>query len=181
MTPEDWGTQVQAAERDREFSEYVAARSLALTRTAYLLCGDRHRAEDLVQTALTKLYVAWGRARRADSIDAYVRKILVRASIDDSRRPWRRREFMFAASMPDTGSPPTDESYQSPLLDELRCLPHGQRAAVVLRYWHDVSVEETADLLNCSTSTVKTQSARGLRRLREALAANTESNEAHCE
>ena len=165
--------------RDREFSDYVARRSPALTRTAYLLCGDRHRAEDLVQITLTKLYLAWGRARRADSIDAYVRKILVRTSMDEARRPWRRREYFFAATVPEPQAAGADESYQSPLLDELKRLPQGQRAAVVLRYWHDLSVEETADLLNCSSSTVKTQSARGLQRLRAALTANTETNGVH--
>lgn len=77
-------------DRDRSFGEYVAARRAHLYRTAYLLCGDPHRAEDIVQLALTKLYVAWPRVSRLDSVDAYVRRIVVNAHIDETRRPWRR-------------------------------------------------------------------------------------------
>ena len=163
-------------QRDREFSDYVAAQSVALARTAFLLCGDRHRADDLVQIALSKLYVAWDRAQRADSIDAYTRQILVRASIDESRRPWRRREFVSDSPASACGGAVMDDGLDSPVFEELRRLPPGQRAAVVLRYWHDLSVQETANLLNCSRSTVKTQSARGLQRLRDAMAKNIQTN-----
>ena len=165
--------------RDTEFSAYVALRSPALLRTAFLLCGDRHRADDLVQIALTKLYVAWERAERADSVDAYARKVLVRVSIDEARRPWRRRELLSSAQAVDHPEPEPDRMLESPVFDALRELPHGQRAAVVLRYWHDLSIEEVADLLNCSKSTVKTQSARGLERLRAALTENAQENGAN--
>ena len=154
--------------RDREFTVFVEQGSGQLARTAYLLCGDMHRAEDLVQIALAKMYVAWSRVRRADSIDAYARQVLVRVCIDESRRPWRR-ETVHAELRRDVAGPQGDLPFESPVLDELRRLPAGQRAAVVLRYWHDLSVEETADLMSCSRSTVKTQSARGLERLRAVL------------
>src|SRR5690349_23733214 len=78
--------------RDEEFSAYVAQRRTQLRRIAYLLCGDVHKAEDLVQTALMKVYVAWPRVQRAGNVDAYVRRILVNSNVDESRRPWRREE-----------------------------------------------------------------------------------------
>lgn len=152
-------------QRDEEFTHYVAARSTDLKRAAYLLCGDAHRAEDLVQITLTKLYVAWERIERRDAVDAYARQILVRAAIDESRRPWRRE--VVAAQTPE--APTADPAYDDALLAELAELPPRQRAAVVLRYWNDLSVEETARLMGCTPSTVKTQSARGLERLRTLL------------
>src|SRR5688500_9144554 len=88
---------------EAEFREYVAARSLSLRRTAYLLCGDWHRAEDLVQSALTSLYLSWSRVRDPGSVDAYVRAILVRRAIDESRRPWRRERV--GADLPDEPVP----------------------------------------------------------------------------
>jgi RNA polymerase sigma-70 factor (sigma-E family) len=151
------------AERDREFAAYVAARSPQLLRTAYLLCGDRHRAEDLVQVTLTKLYVAWERVEKRDALDAYARQAMVRASGDESRRPWRRREVPSGDDRAAVGG--------SAVFDELRRLPPRQRAAVVLRYWNDLSVEETATLMGCSANAVKTHAARGLAKLRVALAA----------
>ncbi|QWZ09698.1 SigE family RNA polymerase sigma factor [Nocardioides panacis] len=172
---------MRRSERDLRFTKYVAARSGQLTRTAYLLCGDRHRAEDLVQIALTKLYVAWNRVDRSATIDAYVPQILVRASIDESRRPWRRREV---ADGHDRGHLPArdgEPDVGSPVFAALAALPPGQRAAVVLRYWNDLSVEETARLIGCSRSTVKTQASRGLERLRAALESTPSANGANHE
>ncbi|CAL9667806.1 RNA polymerase sigma-E factor [Actinosynnema sp. ALI-1.44] len=154
-------------ERDREFAEFVAARALVLRRTAYLLCGDWHRAEDLVQTALTKLYVAWPRIRRDGGLDAYARKILVRAAIDESRRGFRSRETV-VERLPDTpvaGAGHADLDVR----EALAALPKGQRAVVVLRYWEDLSITETARLLGRSEGTVKSQAAKGLATLRELL------------
>ena len=154
--------------RDEEFTEYVAARRTHLRRVAYLLCGDWHGAEDLVQTALAKLYVAWPRIHRDGSPDAYARRILVRASIDESRRPWRRERA--TAELPDTGvsdRSPVEDREQ--LREALARLPAGQRAAVVLRHWAGLTVEETALDMNCSVGTVKSQTARGVARLREQL------------
>ena len=76
--------------RDAAFADFVAAKQTQLRRVAYALCGDWHRAEDLLQTAFVKLYVAWPRLRDPGAAEAYTRRILVRANIDESRRPWRR-------------------------------------------------------------------------------------------
>lgn len=158
--------------RDREFGEYFDARAAVLRRTAYLLCGDWHRAEDLVQSALVKLYVAWPRLRSDGAIDAYARQILVRTVIDDSRRRFRRSETPVE-------SPPEVALEQLAGAEDaldvrraLAALPPRQRATVVLRYWEDLSVEETAALLGCSEGTVKSQAAKGLAALRRLLAAS---------
>ncbi|WP_158847090.1 SigE family RNA polymerase sigma factor [Saccharothrix deserti] len=153
-------------DRDREFDEYVDARALVMRRTAYLLCGDWHRAEDLVQTALAKLYVAWPRVRRDASPDAYARKVLVRAAIDDSRRAFRRRETVVDA-VPDTPVPGAASDLD--VRRALASLPAGQRTVVVLRYWEDLSVTETARLLGRTEGTVKSQAAKGLAALRDLL------------
>jgi RNA polymerase sigma-70 factor (sigma-E family) len=157
-------------DRDREFRAYFEARAAVLRRTAYLLCGDWHRAEDLAQTALAKLYVAWPRLNRSGQVDAYARKIVVRAAIDDSRRWFRRTEAVMAA-VPDIAAtgPRVDD-----VIDVRRALaelPAGQRAAVILRYWEDLPIAETAELLGCSEGTVKSQAAKGLATLRRLLAA----------
>jgi RNA polymerase sigma-70 factor (sigma-E family) len=154
--------------RDLEFVEYVSARRAHLRRTAYLLCGEWHQAEDLVQTALAKLYVAWPRVRRDGSPEAYVRRILVRAHVDEIRRPWRRERS--TDRLPDRSARvglATEE--RDALMTALAGLPAGQRNAVVLRHWVGLSVEETAADLGCSTGTVKSQTARGIHRLREAM------------
>ncbi|NUT47376.1 MAG: SigE family RNA polymerase sigma factor [Saccharothrix sp.] len=152
-------------DRDQGFDEYVDARALVMRRTAYLLCGDWHRAEDLVQTALTKLYVAWPRVRR-DSPDAYARQVLIRTAIDDSRRAFRRREKV-VDSVPDGRA--CDATSDLDVRRALAALPAGQRAVVVLRYWEDLSVTETARLLGRTEGTVKSQAAKGLAALRALL------------
>ena len=155
-------------DRDSEFSEYVDARALVLRRTAYLLCGDWHRAEDLVQTALTKLYVAWPRLIRGGGVDSYARKVLVNACVDESRRAYRRREKT-VGTMPeprDAGTRPDD---RVDVLSALDKLPPGQRSVVVLRYWEDQSVAETARLLGRTEGTVKSQASKGLATLRTLL------------
>jgi RNA polymerase sigma-70 factor (sigma-E family) len=143
-------------------------------RTAYLLCGDWHTADDLVSTALVKLYRHWGRASRMDSPDAYVRRILLRAWLDERRRPWRREHAV--AQLPDRAdrSDPSASADQLALLGLLAELPPRRRAVLVLRYFCDLSVEETADLLSCSAGTVKSQSARALEALRAKIAITEE-------
>ncbi|CAM00776.1 RNA polymerase sigma-70 factor (sigma-E family) [Saccharopolyspora erythraea NRRL 2338] len=155
-------------QRDEEFAEYFDARVVSMRRTAYLLCGDWHRAEDLVQTALTKIYVAWPRINRGGTVDAYARQVLVRSAIDESRRGFRKRETALP-EVPEHGTPAHDVGETVDLRNALAALPPGQRAAVVLRYWEDQSVEATAQLLGCSTGTVKSQTARGLAALRKLL------------
>jgi RNA polymerase sigma-70 factor (sigma-E family) len=141
-----------------------------MRRTAYLLCGgDWHRAEDLVQTTLTKIYVAWSRIRRDGSVDAYSRKIMVRAAIDESRRAYRRREAAVEV-LPEVevlGGTGVEEAVD--VRRALARLPAGQRAVVVLRYWEDLSVADTAAALGRSEGTVKSQSAKGLAALRRLL------------
>lgn len=149
----------------------MTARRTALRRTATLLvAGDTHLAEDLVQTALTKSYVAWRRVERDRGPEHYARRILVNALVDEQRRPWRRRETS-RAELPDTGLAPTGASaeHRDAVGRALRQLAPRMRAAVVLRHWLGYDVAECAELLSCSEGTVKSQTARGLDRLRELL------------
>ncbi len=162
------------SDRDRAFTEYFAARSTSMRNTAYLLCGDWHRAEDLVQTAFTKLYLAWNRVTRPDALDPYTRQTLMRAFLDERRRGWFRREQV-SESPPEAPWPPPPRSEDRMVLeDALAAVPPRQRAVLVLRYFEDLSVEATAAALGCSAGTVKSQASRGLDALRAALpAANT--------
>ena len=148
----------------------MLAQRAGLLRTATLLtAGDRHLAEDLVQSALTKLYVAWPSFQRADNPQAYTRRVLVNALSDERRRLWRRREHS-TAELPEL--PRTDqqsEAVTDGLRTALRELPPKMRAAVVFRYFHDLTVTETAEALGCSEGTVKSQTSRALARLRSAL------------
>ena len=158
--------------RDEEFSAFVQARRTGLVRSACLLtAGDTHLAEDLVQTALARLYVAWPKVRRAGTESAYVWRIIVNAHIDEVRRPSRRRE-RHVPELPELPAPPEahpDGLGGSEVRAALGALPPGMRAAVVLRHWLDLSVGETAELLNCSEGTVKSQTAKAAARLRDLL------------
>jgi RNA polymerase sigma-70 factor (sigma-E family) len=148
------------------FSEYVVARRRLMYRTAWVLCGDHHQAEDLVQHALTKLYVAWPRVARMESVDGYVRTMLVNANVDRVRR---RRESAGLEGF----DRPVREADHDTLLDlreALAGLAPGQRRVVVLRHLWDLSVEETAAELGIAPGTVKSQTADAVRRLRELLA-----------
>jgi RNA polymerase sigma-70 factor (sigma-E family) len=156
------------SDRDMAFSEYFAARSSAMRSTAFLLCGDWHRAEDLVQTAFTKLYLHWNRVLRHESLDPYVRQVLVRTFIDDGRRGWRRREHPHE-TLVEHAAPPSRSDDRLALLQALGGVPARQRAVLVLRYWEDMSIEETAAALRCSPGTVKSQAARGLATLRTLM------------
>jgi RNA polymerase sigma-70 factor (sigma-E family) len=158
-----------AEDLDSDFSAYAAARLGALRRSAYLLCGDWHKAEDLTQTALVKLYVAWARVRRAGSVDAYARATLVRVFLDDGRRRWRGERP--TGDLPETPVPdPTGASSDRvDLARALARLPARMRAVIVLRCWDDLSIAETARALDCSEGTVKSQTSRGLAALRDLL------------
>ncbi|WP_100449193.1 SigE family RNA polymerase sigma factor [Glycomyces xiaoerkulensis] len=151
-------------EQEVEFCEYVEARRGALLRTAFLMCGDWHRAEDAVQTSLVKLYSAWTRTRR-DSAEAYTRRIIANSLIDESRRGWFRRERSFAEPPGPTAGEHTHDDRLTAVAALAR-LPPRQRATLVLRFWEDLSVEESARILRCSVGTVKSQTARGLQTLR---------------
>jgi len=157
--------------RDEEFHIFVVDRRATLLRTATLLAaGDRHLAEDVVQSTLTRLYLAWPLFMRASNRDGYARRALVNALIDEHRRPWRRRERS-SPELPDhpSADPETDTERTAALYEALRELPPRMRAAVVYRYFHDLSVADTAEALSCSQGTVKSQTARAIYQLRDAL------------
>ncbi|NUP52787.1 MAG: SigE family RNA polymerase sigma factor [Catenulispora sp.] len=161
-------------DRDAEFTAYVSARQGWLRRVAYLLCGDWHRADDLVQSSITKLYTHWHRASRADNIDGYARRTLVNTYLAEQRLGWARRTILhrFGGGAPDPEPDPPpggDLDLGLDLREALGRLPARQRTTVVLRYYCDLSVEQTAQLLGCSTGTIKSQSARGLATLRNLL------------
>ncbi|MGW3040451.1 SigE family RNA polymerase sigma factor [Kitasatospora sp. NPDC001159] len=160
----------QKTARDEEFRAFTGSAWSRLLRTAYLLAGDRHGAEDLVQQALERAYVAWSRVRAADDPNAYVRRIL----INEHARRFRRRpaEYLVNA-VPDRPAPiGPDPDDRAVLLTALAALPPRQREAVVLRYWEDLSESQTAAAMGCSVGTVKSQAARGLAKLREASTLN---------
>ncbi|WP_109506237.1 SigE family RNA polymerase sigma factor [Nocardioides speluncae] len=148
-----------------EFEEFVAARTAALLRTAYLLTGNHHDAEDLVQTALVKVVPHWRRIN--GNPEAYVRRILVHENV--SR--WRRRRWREVSSErapePRAPSEPTDERLA--LQQALAKLAPRQRAVIVLRYFDDQTEAETARLLGVSVGTVKSQTRDALTRLRQHL------------
>jgi RNA polymerase sigma-70 factor (sigma-E family) len=153
--------------RDEEFAAYMQARQPSLLRTAYLLTGDRHTAEDLVQTALAKLYLAWDKVQQRDSIDGYVRRILVNENNSLWRRGWKKREYA-TEELPDRHlTDAYDEGQRAAVWAVVQSLPRKARAVVVLRYYEQLSEAETADALGISIGTVKSQTSRALATLRE--------------
>ncbi|QIG41587.1 SigE family RNA polymerase sigma factor [Nocardioides anomalus] len=155
--------------RDDGFTAYVAGRRAHLYRTAYLLCGDAHRAEDIVQNALAKLYVAWPRASKADSVDAYVRRVIVNSHLDERRRPWRRESPTEDERLDRAAPTGVTPEESDALWTALRGLGPKQRRVVVLRHYWGLSVEETAADLGVSPGTVKSQTSAALEKLRTVL------------
>jgi RNA polymerase sigma-70 factor (sigma-E family) len=179
-TGHEWRVEERVNERDEhDFAEYFAAKRDSVRRTAYLLCGDWYRADDLAQTAFVALHRHWRRIRDRAATDAYVRRTLVRASIDESRRPWRR-EWQ-AEQVPEQAS--ADErldervARRHDLVEALREVPPKQRVVLVLRYFEGLDVAATARSLGCSEGNVKSQTARGLARLRDVLGLEVDSHE----
>ena len=160
-------------DRDSEadFHDFVASLSTALLGTAYLLTGDRHRAEDLLQSALAKAVRHWPRIRREGRVEPYVRRIMV----NEQRSWWRSgrgREYP-VAEPPDrvaVTADPAGTVERIAVWRALQQLPPRTRAVLVLRYWEDRSEVESAELLGCSVGTVKSLASRGLRRLAGVLA-----------
>lgn len=152
-------------QQEREFREYVQARRPGLVRTAYLMCGDWHRAEDAVQSSLVKLYAAWSRTR-LETADAYTRRIVTNTLIDESRRGWFRRERSYW-ELPEGVADGSGPDERLTAVAALAKLPPRQRAVLVLRFWEDLPVAETARIMRCSAGTVKSQTARGLQTLRD--------------
>lgn len=155
-------------DREPAFSDYVSARRAQLYRSACFLCGDPHRAEDVVQDALARLYRSWPRVSRVDNVDAYVRRMLVNSHYSDRRRPWRRESASLSVDLPplEPGLAPEDAEV---IWTAIRALPPGQRKVIVLRHIWDRSVDETAADLGISPGTVKTQTRDALASLRRAL------------
>lgn len=156
---------------DRAFADFVSREQPALLRLAVLLTGDRGHAEDLVQTALVRTYRHWPRISAAGPPTAYVRRVVVTSHVS-----WRRRLVWSSEQVVETLPDRPDDSAGPADPDEdlraaLRALPPRMRTAVVLRYYADLSVQQTAEAMGCSASAVDTQTSRGLARLRAALAA----------
>jgi RNA polymerase sigma-70 factor (sigma-E family) len=171
---------------EQEYAEYVAVALPRLRRIAYLLCQDWHRADDLTQNALTRLYVHWRRARAADNLDAYVGEILLNVYLSEQRTHWWKRTTVRAepveldgrsdAASPSAWGTASGAMWANAGVDEaldlraaLMTLPPRRRATVVLRYYCDFSVEQTAQLLGCTPGTVKSQTAKALTQLRGVL------------
>lgn len=151
------------------FAEFVAARSAALHRTAYLLVGDRQLSQDLLQEALTKTYVAWPRLRDPSKAEAYTRKAITTTAISwYRRRSWGERP---SDTVPDAVHASHDDEVATRDLvwSALQQLPPRQRAAIVLRYYEDLTEAQTADVLGCAVGTVKSQVAAGISKLRDQL------------
>jgi RNA polymerase sigma-70 factor (sigma-E family) len=150
-----------------EFVEFATAVSPRLRRTAFLLCGDWLAAEDLAQTALANVFVAWRRIRRKDAAHAYATRTLVNAYLADKRV--KRPAEVLTANLPEQPVEPVALETKIMVLDALAALPPKGRAVVVLRYWADLSVEQVAAALGCSPGNVKSQTARALDKLRTLL------------
>jgi len=151
------------------FADLVAARSTALLRLAYGVVGDQQLAQDLLQEALIKVYVAWPRLRDGSAAEAYVRRTIVTTAIS-----WRRRRSFHeppVETVPDAESVDEIESLATHdvLWQQVCGLPARQRAALVLRYYEDLSEGETAELMGCSVGTVKSQVSAALSKLRERV------------
>ena len=155
---------------DADMADFVRAAWPRLHRTAYLLCGDIHEAEDLVQTALAKVVQHWSRIERRDAPEVYARRVVV--NLVNSR--WRRMKRHAEITAGDTGPPPVADPAAAVVLQDavwraLATLPPRTRSILVLRFVEDLSEADTAAALGCSVGAVKSQASRGLARLRERL------------
>lgn len=152
-----------------EFAEFAQAAAPRLRRTAFLLCGDWHGAEDLSQSALTKVFVSWRRIRRREAAFAYATRTLVNTYLADQRL--KRVNEVLTASLPDRPVEDAGPENRMLVMNALAMLPAKARAVIILRYWEDLSVEQAAEVLGCTAGNIKSQSARALDKLRAGLAA----------
>ncbi|MFC7265986.1 MULTISPECIES: SigE family RNA polymerase sigma factor [Streptomyces] len=157
--------------RDEEFQSFVIGRWPRLMRTAFLLAGEQHAAEDLVQSTLEQVYVAWRRVGAADDPEAYVRRVMINGHARKHRR--KLKEFLapkddsgLTHELPDSGDRIAQADDRSALLKALAQLPARQREAVVLRYWEDLSESQVAEAMGCSVGAVKSNAAKGIAKLR---------------
>ncbi|MFJ7964481.1 SigE family RNA polymerase sigma factor [Streptomyces sp. NPDC096324] len=162
---------VRKQARDEEFQSFVVGRWPRLMRTAFLLTGEQHAAEDLVQTTLEQVYVAWRRVGSADEPDAYVRRMMINAHARRHRR--KLKEFLapkddsgIGGEVPDSDDPIARADDRGALITALAGLPPRQREAVVLRYWEDLSESQAAEAMGCSVGAVKSNAAKGIAKLR---------------
>ena len=147
-----------------DFDEFVRATGTRLLRTAVLLCGDPHLAEDLTQTTYAKVFVNWRKVTRADNPVAYTRAMLVRTYLSHRRR--RSASEIPIDTPPETAQGPDDATLRLDLLSALALLSPADRTVLVLRYWEDLSVAQTADLLGIKETTCRARASRALARLR---------------
>jgi RNA polymerase sigma-70 factor (sigma-E family) len=156
------------ADDEQAFREFVTSQMASLRKLAYLTCGDWHAAEDAVANTLVKLYPRW---RKLDRPDLYAKTMVYRAAIDEKRRPWRR-ERSAGDALPDVALSDASSviAERMRLQSALAAVPARQRAAVVLRHYLGLSLEDTAGVLGCTVGTAKSQASRGLAKLRELLA-----------
>ena len=153
---------------DEEFTQFVAAATPRLRRTAYLMCRDWHLAQDLTQLTLAKMYASWGRIWRTTNLEAYSRRVLMNAVFDQKKR--RSHAEVVLAELPDRPGLAADTpELHIALMRALATLPVRDQAIVVLRHWEDQSVDMVAEILGVSVSVVKMQSMRALSRLRDLL------------
>ncbi|MEY9862420.1 RNA polymerase sigma-70 factor (sigma-E family) [Catenulispora sp. GAS73] len=157
-----------SADAREQFREYAVGAQPHLRRSAYLLCGDWHTAEDLVQTTFGRLFRSWPRVMRADSVDAYARTVLYRAFLDLKQKD---RATVALDDVPEPASPADDAALRLAVRSALDTLPPRARAVVILRFWEDLSVDQTAEALGVSPGTVKSQTSRAIAILRQRLGA----------
>jgi RNA polymerase sigma-70 factor (sigma-E family) len=150
-----------------EFTEFAEAASRQLRRTAFLLCGNWHTAEDLAQMTLAKVFVSWRKIKRRGAVHAYAKRTLVNAYLDDKRL--KRSGEILTDRFPECATEPQALDTRLVVLAALATLSPRARAVVVLRYWEDLSVEQVADVLGCSPGNVKSHAARALGKLRTVL------------
>jgi RNA polymerase sigma-70 factor (sigma-E family) len=154
--------------RDDEYTEYVAARLSSLRRLAAVLCDDWQRADDLLQATLIQLYVHWAQVRAASHPDAYARTVLVREFIHERRSSWAKWVSLIGG-MTDSPAAAVDHDAALDLRAAVAALPARQRATLVLRFYCDLNVDQSAEILGCSPGTVKSQTAKALDTVRRAL------------
>jgi RNA polymerase sigma-70 factor (sigma-E family) len=153
-----------------EFTEYATASATRLRSIAYLMCRDWHQAQDLTQSALAKVFVAWPRIRRRDNVDAYARQVLVREFLNGKRKSSSTERPV--AEVPEGFARPDRPELRLTLIDALGRLPANRRAAVVLRYWEDHSIERVAEIMRTTPGAVRSHCFRGLQDLRAMLGAD---------
>jgi RNA polymerase sigma-70 factor (sigma-E family) len=155
------------ADEDEDFRQFVAAEMDSLRRLAYLTCGNWQAADDAVSTGLAKLYLSW---HKVSAPHWYARRVVVNAAVDEVRRPWRREHLalpeVLDRSIPD---PAAEVAERDRIQQALLKIPPGQRKVLLLRFYEDLSVEDTAAILGKSTGTIKSQTARGLAALHRVL------------